>query len=168
MKIIFLIIIGFILTYGYSFAQRDSIPTIILHTIDPYYKDQINKIVLPHKSIKIKTNNGEIFRANQIYIVGDTALAFATDTIAFKNILFVSAKTKGYTGQAIAGAFMIIIGSLAVPSGLVYFFFQNNETITNGVAIEILGVGLMSSGIALVSKKHFKTQNRWAIITGYY
>lgn len=181
MKILFLIITGYFLTINFSFAQKDSVPTISLQIYNSRFRENINKIVLPHKSIKVKTTEGIIFKAKKIQIAGDSAIAFSNDTVPFKNIKFIFAKTKGYAGQSIAGMIMIAVGSLvSIPVGLVYFMLpvetshgsdseaEIKRNASSGLSFLGLGAGLISSGIALQSRTRFKTQNKWNITACYY
>jgi len=167
------LIITFISTHLFLFAQLDSVPTLKLQRIDKGGKTK-EKIINPlKKKITFITKNGLKYRLDSNTIIEDTLIKIDKEYISINNVRKVSVRNKNNILKYIVGILIMNEGSLAISYGLIAtiapYKSQNNDQVLTNLAISGAGFLTVATGLEIIFiNKSYDTKNKWKIKSGYY
>jgi hypothetical protein len=189
----------FILT-KLSFSQHDSIKTILLErvnnkgkiitkTVVPkkiFYikktepkKEKISalsleyigysSIIITKKIFVSKSSSANSLNQSQssYYYTYDTIVC---DTVPFKDISYLYAKTKKYNIRTFLGVTALVMSYCIFTIGLDLEFLPDLPTYSRIIGINsmVIGVGVFFGSIKLIKMRRFNTKDKWKIKSGYY
>lgn len=117
-----------------------------------------------NKQIKIKTFDGRKFTFVNYSLVGDSAIAFSTDTLALKDITSIKGTVKGNILRKVGGNVLAAgagaYGAAAVALGL------GTMMAGGGLPFFLLAVpafGVTYGGTKLAGPRRFDTSEKWTL-----
>jgi hypothetical protein len=163
----------------FSFAQKDTIPTIFLERSN-FLGKTVTKKIATWKAFKIYTKEPipRTFKVLTLKDINDTSMIVITaqsnasynrsrsyyyDTIPFKDIQFIRAKTKYYVLKRFLGYGLIGVGGLFLGG-----YMLSGGPLPPGYEFYPLGALGVLSGIQLIQSHKFNTHDKWNIKGSYY
>lgn len=115
---------------------------------------------MPNEPIKINTIDGQKLTLYDYSLIGDSAIASVTDTIALRDITSIKGKVKGNAFRKISGVVLFGAGaSLAV----MYTFVGIAFSIPEAYLLSVPAIGVAYTGRALAEARRFETTRKWSL-----
>ena len=127
----------------------------------------VRKEFIPGKTIQVKTLSGETFQTLYYEVLDDRLILFGatpgsfSDTLLFSSIGSVKGKVRPDGSRKVLGVALLTAGLVTLPITAFLGAWSSNIT---AVVYAMPSATVAVTGVTLMGRRNFKTQNQWQLI----